>query len=110
MGLSKNEIYSENYLQIANIAKALSHPARIAILEELMKNNTCICGELVTIIGLSQSTISQHLKELKDIGFIKGEIEGTKTCYCIDYDNLKEYKEIINNFLNKATTLQVLCC
>ena len=110
MGLTKNEIFTEKQIELAKIANALSHPARIAIIEELISKNTCICGDLVSEIGLSQSTISQHLKELKEVGFIKGTIEGNTTCYCIDYDNLNIYKELINNFLNTAIKLNVICC
>lgn len=110
MGLTKSELYSEKQIEISNIFKALSHPARIAIIEELNVKNSCICGELVSEIKLSQSTISQHLKELKDTGFIKGTIEGNTTCYCLDYDNIKNYKELLNHFLSIFNNLNVLCC
>ncbi len=110
MGLTKHEIYTSKQIELAKVANALSHPARIAIIEELMNKNTCICGELVTEIGLSQSTISQHLKELKDVGLIKGTIDGTKNCYCIDYDNLNKNRELIDNFLTTAIKLQIICC
>jgi DNA-binding transcriptional ArsR family regulator len=110
MGLTKSELFSEKQIEIANLFKALSNPARIAIIEELNLKNSCICGELVSEIKLSQSTISQHLKELKDAGFIKGTIEGNTTCYCLDYDNIKKYKELLNNFLSISNNLNVLCC
>ena len=100
MGLSKLDLFTEKQIEIANICNSLSHPARIAILQELMKKNECVCGELVSEIGLSQSTISQHLKELKKFGLIKGSIDGAKTCYCIDYDVMTKYKFILNEFLN----------
>jgi len=84
MGLTKSEIFTEEQNQIATIAKAFAHPARVAILQHIINSNTCICGDLVEEIGLAQATISQHLRELKNIGLIKGNIEGTSVCYCID--------------------------
>jgi DNA-binding transcriptional ArsR family regulator len=84
MGLSKTEEFTVKENKIAAYAKALSHPARIAILHLLIKKQACICGDIVDELPLSQSTVSQHLKELKAAGLIKGEIEGKKVCYCID--------------------------
>jgi DNA-binding transcriptional ArsR family regulator len=89
MGLSKAEEFTVKENKIAAYAKALSHPARIAILQLLIKKQACICGDIVDELPLSQSTVSQHLKELKAAGLIKGEIEGKKICYCI---NEKEWK------------------
>jgi len=87
MGLTKTEIFTDQQNQIATIAKAFGHPARVAILQSLFKTNTCICGDLADEIGLSQPSISQHLKELKRLGLIKGNIECTSVCYCIDTKN-----------------------
>ena len=84
MGLSKTEEFTVKENKIAAYAKALSHPARVAILKLLIKKQACICGDIVDELPLSQSTVSQHLKELKEAGLIKGEIEGKKVCYCID--------------------------
>lgn len=84
MGISKTEKFNQKQNRLASIAKALGHPARVAILEQIVRKNACICGELVEELPLSQSTISQHLKELKNAGIIKGEIEGPKVCYCIN--------------------------
>ncbi|MFN3405002.1 MAG: ArsR/SmtB family transcription factor [Cytophagaceae bacterium] len=84
MGITKTDNFNKSQNRLAKLAKAIGHPARIAILEVLIKRNTCICGDLVDELPLSQSTISQHLKELKEAGLIKGEIEGTSVCYCID--------------------------
>lgn len=109
MGLTKSEIFSEEQNQIATIAKAFAHPARVAILQHIFNSNTCICGDLVDEIGLAQATISQHLRELKNIGLIKGNIEGTSVCYCIDEDNWANAKALISQFLDyesKKTT----CC
>ncbi|WP_299127793.1 metalloregulator ArsR/SmtB family transcription factor [uncultured Winogradskyella sp.] len=101
MGLTKSEIFTEQQNQIANIAKVFGHPARVAILQYLFKINSCICGDLVDEIGLAQPTISQHLRALKNIGLIKGNIEGTSICYCINNDNWTTMKSIINEFLNQ---------
>ena len=84
MGLTKSEIFSEKQNKLATMMKALAHPARIAILQHVIKTNTCICGDLVEELGLAQPTISQHLKELKNAGLIQGTIEGTSVCYCIE--------------------------
>lgn len=84
MGASKNGTYNKADNMLAAYAKALAHPARIAILKLLLKRQACICGDIVDELPLSQSTVSQHLKELKEVGLIKGEIEGVSVCYCID--------------------------
>ncbi|MCL6219279.1 ArsR/SmtB family transcription factor [Zunongwangia pacifica] len=101
MGVTKSEIFSESQNQIATIAKVLGHPARIAILQQIIKAKSCICGDLVTEIGLAQPTISQHLRELKNIGIIKGDIEGTRVCYCIDEDKWGEIRDILTNFFQQ---------
>ena len=110
MGLTKSEIFSPAQNEIAGIAKVLGHPARIAILQILAKANTCICGDLVTEIGLSQPTISQHLKELKSAGLIKGNIEGTSVCYCINIERWEEVKEILLHFFNVFPKENSTCC
>jgi len=84
MGLTKTEIFTEEQNRLAVMLKALAHPARIAILQQMIKANACICGELVDDLGLAQATISQHLKELKNAGLIQGTIGGVRTCYCIE--------------------------
>jgi DNA-binding transcriptional ArsR family regulator len=98
MGLTKSEIFSTKQNKLALMMKALAHPARIAILQSLIKANTCICNDLVDELGLAQATISQHLKELKNAGLIKGSIEGTSVCYCIDSATWARYKKEINAF------------
>jgi len=97
MGATKTFEFTIKDNRLAKYAKALAHPARIAILQLLAKKQTCICGDIVDEIPLSQSTVSQHLKELKDAGLIKGDIEGATVCYCIDD---KEWK-IAQQSLNK---------
>lgn len=84
MGLTKTQGFTRNQLELAGLAKALAHPARIAILQFLATQKSCICGDIVNELPLSQSTVSQHLRELKNVGLIKGEVEGPSVCYCID--------------------------
>lgn len=84
MGVTRSDIFTDEQNRLAVILKALGHPARIAILQHIIKANACICGELVEELGLAQATISQHLKELKNVGIIQGNIEGVKVCYCIE--------------------------
>lgn len=110
MGVTKTEIFSPLQNKIANIAKVLGHPARVAILQQIMQSESCICGELVTEIGLAQPTISQHLKELKSIGLIKGNIEGVKVCYCIDQEKWKEMNSLLTEFLSQNPPLNNECC
>ena len=98
MGLTKAEIFTEKQNRLATMLKALGHPARIAILQHLLKAQACICGDLVEELGLAQATISQHLKELKNVGIIKGTIEGTSVCYCIDGKVWNQYKSVLDTF------------
>ena len=110
MGITKTEVFSEQQNLVATMLKALAHPARIAIVEYLLKVDTCICGDIVNELPLAQPTISQHLKELKNAGIIKGSVEGTSVCYCLD-DKALEYlngyfKNIIIEFHSKKSG----CC
>ncbi|MCU7548191.1 metalloregulator ArsR/SmtB family transcription factor [Chitinophagaceae bacterium LB-8] len=98
MGASKTEIFTQEQNKLAQMMKALAHPARIAIIQELIKANACICNDLVEELGLAQATISQHLKELKTAGLIKGTVEGASICYCIDEKVWKEYKQQLASF------------
>ena len=109
MGLVKSEIFTEKQNKISQLAKAFAHPARVAILQHIFNTNTCICGDLIEEIGLAQSTISQHLKELKNIGLITGNIEGTSVCYCIDNTKWSEMKNTLHQFLNQDI-LNNNCC
>ncbi|UCE17187.1 MAG: winged helix-turn-helix transcriptional regulator [Gemmatimonadota bacterium] len=90
MVLAKTSRFGKKEIWMADLAKALSHPVRIKILQILSKKNTCICGELVELLPLAQSTVSQHLKELKRVGLIRGDIEGPRTCYCLDENVLEK--------------------
>ena len=98
MGLTKAEIFTDKQNRLAQMMKALAHPARIAIIQHLIKAQDCICGHLVEELGLAQATISQHLKELKNAGLIQGTIEGTSVCYCIDPKVWKQYKDAFESF------------
>ena len=95
MGVTKSDLFTEAQNELALAAKALAHPARVAIIEFLLKSDSCINGDLVKELGLAQATISQHLRELKDIGIIQGTIEGTSVSYCI---NAKRWSEIQKQF------------
>ena len=102
MGVHKKESFAPEDQQLAEMAKALAHPARIAILKELAKRDSCICGEIVEVLPLAQSTVSQHLKELKDAGLIKGEIEGARVCYCIDEKEWKTAQAWLNQLFDRC--------
>lgn len=108
MGVTKTEHYTENQNGVAILLKALGHPARIAIIEHLMKVNECICNDIINELPLSQSTISQHLKELKNAGIIKGIIEGNSICYCIDTKNI----EVLHSYFSHISRIitQPKCC
>jgi len=96
MAEAKNEQFSPEEQQLAKIAKALAHPARIKILQILAEIDACMVGDMVELLPLSQSTVSQHLKELKNAGLIRGEIEGPKRCYCLHPDAIQKAKEGIS--------------
>lgn len=110
MGLVKSELFTDQQNKISLYAKVFGHPARVSILQYLFKINSCVCGDLVNEIGLAQPTISQHLKELKHLGLIKGNVEGTSVCYCIDKENWIKMKTVINQFLNQDLTQKGDCC
>ena len=93
MAYSKKNEFTQEDTWLADVAKALSHPARIRILKILTEMNVCMCGDIVELLPLSQSTVSQHLKELKRVGLIHGDIEGPKVCYCVNNENLQEAKK-----------------
>ena len=103
MGIAKSEDFSVKDNRVARYAKALSHPARVAIIKLLLKKQACICGDIVDELPLSQSTVSQHLKELKASGLIKGDIEGVKVCYCIDQDEWKIAQQYFVELFNLGT-------
>ena len=101
MAITKVNEFNIKEQKIAELCKALGHPARIAIINFLIKKKECICSDVVNELPLSQSTVSQHLKELKKAGLIKGDIDGPRVCYCIEQKRWKEAGEIINRFLSQ---------
>jgi ArsR family transcriptional regulator, arsenate/arsenite/antimonite-responsive transcriptional repressor len=100
MGVTKTEIFTEEQNRIADLAKAIAHPARVAILEVLAKKKACICNEIVEELPLSQATVSQHLKELKRIGIIQGEIDPPRVCYCINGEVAEEMMRYFGGFMS----------
>src|SRR6185312_5321460 len=98
MGATKTALFTKKQNELATMAKSIAHPARIAILQQLIKTNACICGDLVDDLGLAQPTISQHLKELKTAGIIQGSVEGTSVCYCINPKVWKQYQQFFTDF------------
>lgn len=108
MGKSKSDAFSTKQNRLARTAKAMAHPARIAILQYLAKRNSCVCGDIVEELPLSQATVSQHLKELKAAGLIKGEISGTSVCYCIDYQEWRSLTDELASFIEEPE--QGTCC
>lgn len=100
MGLTKTDNYTKEQNEIAQIYKALGHPARVAIIQQLLKLDTCICGDFARDIELAQPTISRHLRELKAIGIIRGTIEGASVNYCIDPERWREIQQILNTFFD----------
>jgi ArsR family transcriptional regulator, arsenate/arsenite/antimonite-responsive transcriptional repressor len=110
MGITKTELFTKKQNELANIARALGHPARIAIVQHLLKANACICNDLVGELGLAQPTVSQHLKELKQVGIIQGSIEGTSICYCIDPKTWDKYRKLFAEFFTDMTLGNDKCC
>jgi DNA-binding transcriptional ArsR family regulator len=109
MGNTKAEEFSVKDNRIAKYAKALAHPARVAILQLLIKKQNCICGDIVEELPLSQSTVSQHLKELKESGLIKGDIDGVKVCYCIDEKEWLNAKSYLQTLFESYQPKQSCC-
>lgn len=108
MGLTKTEEFTKAQNDLAVLAKALGHPARIAILQFLTRTKACVCGDIVDELPLSQSTVSQHLKELKNAGLIKGSIDGPSVCYCIDEKAWSRAKKLLGDFMESYTGQN--CC
>ena len=109
MGLTKTTVFNKEENQVAEYAKAFAHPARVAILQYLVQHKSCICGDLVEVLPLSQSTVSQHLKELKRIGIIKGNIDPPRVCYCIDEKVWEEAKAMLGALLNSYQPVTACC-
>ncbi|MFZ1262432.1 MAG: metalloregulator ArsR/SmtB family transcription factor [Chitinophagaceae bacterium] len=111
MATHKKEAFTQKEQDLANFAKAMAHPARIAILKVLAQRNACICGEIVDLLPLAQSTVSQHLKELKSAGLITGSIDGPRSCYCINWKAFEKYNSEFNFlFANLKVKNEKACC
>jgi ArsR family transcriptional regulator len=108
MGVSKTEFFTAEQNRLADLAKALAHPARVAIIQLLLERKSCICGDLVEELSLAQATVSQHLKELKRIGILQGEVSPPKVCYCIDPAVWEELRSVFTGLFGKYE--QVNCC
>ena len=102
MGITKSQMFTTQQNELAQFFKVLGHPARIAILQYISTQESCICNDIVEEIGLAQATISQHLKELKSIGLLQGEVEGKRLCYCINVERWNELQTQLNTFFNKT--------
>lgn len=105
----KTEQFEDQTVKLAQLAKAIAHPARIEILRKIANHGSCICGEIVEALPLAQATVSQHLKALKEAGLICGEIDGPKSCYCIDYKQLSELKFLLDSFFTGVESSRMKC-
>jgi len=110
MGLTRTELFTDRQNELAILAKALAHPARIAIIEHLLKSDACINGHLVEELGLAQATISQHLRELKSIGIVQGTIEGVSVSYCIDPVRWREIEQLFAGLFSRYPSADKNCC
>ena len=109
MNMNKSEKFDENLQELAKFGKAISHPARLLILKYLADTKTCVSGELSDYIPLSRTTVSQHLKELRDLGLIHGEIDGLKINYCLCSSDITRYLGIFDDFFGKIKSVEITC-
>lgn len=109
MAITKAQLFNEQQIKTAKLAKALSHPARIAILEMLVRRDACICEDITNQLPLAQSTVSQHLKALKSAGLIRGDIDGVRVCYCLNKENMEELKSVMGSLMDKFSGSQSCC-
>lgn len=110
MAFNKRDAFNIKENELADFANAISHPARVAILKEIAKRESCICGEIVDILPLAQSTVSQHLKELLNAGLITGTVDGAKSCYCINWKTFDRFEKTFNEFFTKTNAKNPSCC
>lgn len=110
MGASKSDHFTDEQNQLSALFKALGHPARIAIIQQILETKSCVCGDLVEKFPLSQATISQHLKELKSANIIQGTIEGNSICYCLNPETLATISKVISNFIEAEKCKDSKCC
>lgn len=110
MGLTKSDQFTDKQNELSALAKALGHPARIAIIEHLLSVDACICGDIVEVLPLAQATVSQHLKELKNAGLVKGNVEGTAICYCIDEKGFEKIRSFFEHIVVSLENKRNECC
>ncbi|MBS1659208.1 MAG: metalloregulator ArsR/SmtB family transcription factor [Chitinophagales bacterium] len=110
MAQNKKAAFSNKENELASFANAISHPARVAILKAIAKRETCICGEIVEVLPLAQSTVSQHLKELLKAELITGTIDGPKSCYCINWKTFDRFEKTFNEFFTNTNSNNPKCC
>ncbi len=111
MALARKEEFHNKEVEISDFAKVLAHPARLAILMKLAEKKECICGDLVLDLPLAQSTVSQHLKALKEMGLIRGTVDGPRSRYCINWKTFSKYQREMNRWLEKMEQSKVdNCC
>ncbi len=110
MGISKSAHFNKQQNSLANIAKALGHPARVALVEFLLQQKECVCGDIVSELPLAQATVSQHLKELKSAGIIKGNIDGNSICYCLNEETIAEFISFLTNITTALSNQRNQCC
>lgn len=110
MGTTKASHFSDEQNELSGLFKSLGHPARIAIVQFLVRQTNCVCGDIVDELPLAQPTISQHLKELKAVGIIQGTVEGNAICYCINPEKLKQIQQAIATFIPPIKPANNSCC
>lgn len=110
MAQNKKAAFSKKENELSDFANAISHPARVAILKQVAARESCICGEIVEVLPLAQSTVSQHLKELLKAGLITGTVDGVKSCYCINWKTFEKFEKTFNGFFSKANVNNPKCC
>lgn len=110
MAVHKKDEFNRKENELADFANAISHPARVAILKEIAKRETCICGEIVAVLPLAQSTVSQHLKELLKADLITGKVDGVKSCYCINWKTVEKFEKTFNEFFIRTNSNNPKCC
>ncbi len=110
MAHNKKEEFSKRENELADFANAISHPARVAILKQIADQETCICGEIVEVLPLAQSTVSQHLKELLKAELITGTVDGVKSCYCINWKTFEKFEKTFNEFFKRTNSNNPKCC
>ena len=110
MAINKKDEFNKKENELADFANSISHPARVAILKQIADRETCICGEIVEVLPLAQSTVSQHLKELLKAELITGTIDGVKSCYCINWKTFEKFEKTFNEFFTKTNSNNPKCC